>query len=105
MGLCMALAGLLCLRVYVVSLNAQSVTEDGLAALFRDLSFRCIVLLEDIDAAGLMAKWGQDKEEGDGEPKRAQELQKNLGEANLAGSKGLTLSAFLNILDGVASSD
>ena len=60
-SLCFALAGLLKLGVYVVGLNSQHMDEEALAALFRNLPEQCIVLLEDIDAAGL-AQTRKDKE-------------------------------------------
>ncbi|KAK7402743.1 hypothetical protein QQX98_011500 [Neonectria punicea] len=48
-----ALAGVFGIDIYVISLQDVSVTEEDLAALFTRLPRRCIVLLEDIDTAGL----------------------------------------------------
>ena len=48
-----ALAGVFGIDIYVISLQDASVTEEDLAALFVKLPRRCIVLLEDIDTAGL----------------------------------------------------
>lgn len=48
-----ALAGVFGIDIYVISLQDASVTEEDLAALFTKLPRRCIVLLEDIDSAGL----------------------------------------------------
>lgn len=48
-----ALAGVFGIDIYVISLQDISVTEEDLAALFTRLPRRCIVLLEDIDTAGL----------------------------------------------------
>jgi len=48
-----ALAGVFGIDIYVISLQDASVTEEDLAALFIKLPRRCIVLLEDIDTAGL----------------------------------------------------
>lgn len=48
-----ALAGVFGIDIYVISLQDVNVTEEDLAALFAKLPRRCIVLLEDIDSAGL----------------------------------------------------
>ena len=103
-SLCFALAGLLSLRIYVVSLNSRSLTEDSLANLFRELPWRCIVLLEDIDSAGITAKREGVKEEEPSTSEKDPKLPPGGGE-NSTNPKGITLSAFLNIIDGVASSE
>jgi chaperone BCS1 len=108
-SLCFALAGLLQLRIYVAGLNSKNMTEDGLASLFRELPSRCIVLLEDIDAAGLAAKRADDKaDDADAEKSvSGKTLPDNVAKpAGADGStKGVSLSGFLNIIDGVASSE
>ncbi|EQL02541.1 mitochondrial chaperone bcs1 [Ophiocordyceps sinensis CO18] len=48
-----ALAGVFGIDIYVISLQDVNVTEEDLATLFTRLPRRCIVLLEDIDTAGL----------------------------------------------------
>ncbi|KAK5993935.1 putative mitochondrial chaperone BCS1-B [Cladobotryum mycophilum] len=48
-----ALAGVFGIDIYVISLQDANVTEEDLATLFTKLPRRCIVLLEDIDTAGL----------------------------------------------------
>jgi chaperone BCS1 len=112
-SLCFALAGLLHLRIYVVSLNSKNMTEDGLASLFRSLPSRCIVLLEDIDAAGLTMKRQDDTEQ---KADNAEDQQKTIGNSSVPipgsnsttpndSTKGISLSGFLNIIDGVASSE
>lgn len=52
-SLSFALAGVFGLDIYVISLLEPSLTEEDLLALFNTLPRRCIVLLEDIDTAGL----------------------------------------------------
>ncbi|CAK7238980.1 MAG: hypothetical protein STHCBS139747_000401 [Sporothrix thermara] len=52
-SLSVSLAGHFNMNIYIVSLNGVAATEETLAALFNDLPRRCIVLLEDIDTAGL----------------------------------------------------
>ena len=49
-----ALAGLFGLDLYVVSLQDPTLTEEELSILFANLPARCIILLEDIDTAGLI---------------------------------------------------
>ncbi|PFH61384.1 hypothetical protein XA68_17496 [Ophiocordyceps unilateralis] len=48
-----ALAGVFGIDIYVISLQDVNVSEEDLATLFTRLPRRCIVLLEDIDTAGL----------------------------------------------------
>lgn len=48
-----ALAGVFGIDIYVISLQDITISEEDLAVLFTRLPRRCIVLLEDIDTAGL----------------------------------------------------
>ena len=52
-SLSFALAGVFGLDIYVISLLDPSLTEEDLLSLFNGLPRRCVVLLEDIDTAGL----------------------------------------------------
>ena len=108
-SLCFALAGLLQLRIYVAGLNSKNMTEDGLASLFRELPSRCIVLLEDIDAAGLANKRTNSNADDDEPEKSPSGKALPEGAPRPAGAdgatKGVTLSGFLNVIDGVASSE
>ncbi|KAL2118400.1 hypothetical protein VTJ04DRAFT_8060 [Mycothermus thermophilus] len=52
-SLSFALAGVFGLDIYVISLLDPTLTEEDLLSLFNNLPRRCIVLLEDIDSAGL----------------------------------------------------
>lgn len=52
-SLSFALAGVFGLDIFVISLVDPSLTEEDLQALFTALPPRCVVLLEDIDSAGL----------------------------------------------------
>lgn len=107
-SLCFALAGVLHLRLYVASLNSKNMTEETLSNLFHELPSRCIVLLEDIDAAGLAVTRGEDKSQEETETK-ADEKSGAAGpitkEQDSANNKGISLSGFLNIIDGVASNE
>ncbi|KAK2764516.1 hypothetical protein FQN54_009211 [Arachnomyces sp. PD_36] len=110
-SLCFAAAGLFDLRIYVVSLNSGKMTEDGLASLFLDLPRRCIVLLEDIDSAGITRK--RAKNDSEKEASTVNSDVRAVGKPGVPapedaadGDKaGISLSALLNIIDGVASSE
>ncbi|KAI4658685.1 uncharacterized protein J4E79_006443 [Alternaria viburni] len=52
-SLSFAVAGIFGLSVYCASLSERDMTESDLAMLFSQLPNRCIVLLEDIDSAGI----------------------------------------------------
>ncbi|KAI2485339.1 bcs1 atpase [Pyrenophora tritici-repentis] len=60
-SLSFALAGVFGLRVYCASLSERNMGESDLASLFSMLPSRCIVLLEDIDSAGIQRDKGEDK--------------------------------------------
>lgn len=64
-----ALAGVFGIDIYVISLQDINVTEEDLAALFTRLPRRCIVLLEDIDTAGLRRDRDSDEDKKNGEKK------------------------------------
>ncbi|KAF2094401.1 P-loop containing nucleoside triphosphate hydrolase protein [Rhizodiscina lignyota] len=91
-SLSFALAGLFGLDIHVVSLNESglsAITESELMLLFNNLPRRCIVLLEDIDTAGLSRDHLSDqrRNEKPSDPAR----------------QGISLSGLLNAIDGVAS--
>ncbi|SCO54217.1 related to human BCS1 protein [Fusarium fujikuroi] len=60
-----AIAGLFGLDIHVISLQDPTITEEDLAAFFTKLPHRCVVLLEDIDTAGLRRSSDDDDEETD----------------------------------------
>lgn len=107
-SLCFAAAGALHLKIYLVSLNSKSLTEDSLAAMFQSLPRRCIVLLEDVDAAGMTNKRGDSTTsdapvQGPGD--HAAAIGEETGKGGDKAPQGVSLSALLNIIDGVASSE
>ena len=89
-SLSLALAGYFNMRIYILSLSSPSATEDNVSALFADLPRRCVVLLEDIDSAGLTHN-------------RAGK-QSSSSRYDSSSDK-LSLSGLLNVLDGVASQE
>lgn len=111
-----ALAGVFGLDIHVVSLLEPTLTEEELGMLFTNLPARCIVLLEDIDTAGLVRNDPASDEQKDAtKPSNDQgsndfnvvNLTKALKKANEQSEeerkKGISLSGLLNIIDGVAS--
>lgn len=123
-SLCFAAAGAMHLKIYLVSLNSKTLTEDALATLFQSLPRRCIVLLEDVDAAGVANKRdstttnttsdNSDSSTSSDEPKGNsgskprnpdEEKKPEDGSSETPAHQGISLSALLNIIDGVASSE
>ncbi|CAO3613576.1 unnamed protein product [Mucor hiemalis] len=77
-----SLAGELGLNIYVVNLSNKSLTDDTLSELVSDTPSRCILLLEDIDAAF------------------NQRVKGDTSSAN-----NITFSGLLNAIDGVAAQE
>ncbi|KAL2016047.1 hypothetical protein VTK56DRAFT_4313 [Thermocarpiscus australiensis] len=74
------------------------VTDEDLLAFFRYLPRRCLVLLEDIDTAGLKRN-----EEHPPSSDDAKNSRKRQGDSDSSEKKGISLSGLLNAIDGVAS--
>ncbi|KAH8649665.1 BCS1 N terminal-domain-containing protein [Tricladium varicosporioides] len=111
-SLTFALAGVFGLDIHVVSLLEPTLTEEELGMLFTTLPARCIVLLEDIDTAGLVRTEQVEAEESKKESSSSEnfnvtDLTKAIKKANQQSEedrkKGISLSGLLNIIDGVAS--
>ncbi|KAI0426095.1 P-loop containing nucleoside triphosphate hydrolase protein [Xylaria sp. FL1042] len=83
-SLSLAIAGHLELDIY--SVNLMTVDNDSLGSLFSALPPKCIVLVEDVDAADATSR---------------RDMKKTPGGTR----KGLTLSSLLNALDGVSSQE
>ncbi|KAL9093804.1 MAG: hypothetical protein Q9159_000106 [Coniocarpon cinnabarinum] len=121
-SLSFALAGTFGFELYTVSLKEPFMSGHKLTQLFSALPSRCIVLVEDVDAAGLQkrddtrqVKDGKDKDGGkdkDDKPKesgvvRIRNDTRQYGNASVtyATAEGITLSGLLNAIDGVASQE
>lgn len=91
------------LEVYCLSLNDKDLTESELCSLFDSLPDRCIVLLEDIDSAGLKREEELAVAEVKEEEKKpgAESSSKSAKSENSSGS--ISLSALLNVIDGAAA--
>lgn len=115
-SLSLALAGFFKMRIYIVSLSSVTANEENLATLFADLPRRCVVLLEDIDTAGLTHTREDGSQAGDNNDdddnttaarNRRNPVANNPNNPNNPNnlSGRLSLSGLLNILDGVASQE
>ena len=118
-SLSLALAGHFKMPIYMVSLSSVTASEENLASLFAELPRRCVVLLEDIDTAGLTHTRDENKagevavpapaaNEGGGDMVPGQVTPGIVvggGPAPNNSTGRLSLSGLLNILDGVASQD
>lgn len=112
-SLAWAIAGVFGLDIYCISLVEPTLTEEDLGLMFTSLPRRCVVLLEDIDSAGLIKRTDAEKLEKpkDDNPaaKLGAELTKALttaqenNEKNNKNNQGISLSGLLNAIDGVAS--
>lgn len=122
-SLSFALAGIFGLDIYCISLMEVGLTESELNRLFSDLPRRCIVLLEDIDSAGLRrpdepsdAEVQQTKDDSSDDDltkiRKSDALPTTSGKTKaipgaavhgLANKSLITLSGLLNAIDGVAS--
>jgi mitochondrial chaperone BCS1 len=121
-SLSLALAGFFGLRIYILSLSSPSATEENVQTLFSTLPRKCVVLLEDIDSAGLThtreadassdASGSEDESEPEEPAPEPPQHSSRPGRGRRSnrpeptqGSGKLSLSGLLNILDGVASQE
>ncbi|TAQ84248.1 hypothetical protein B7494_g7428 [Chlorociboria aeruginascens] len=107
-SLSFAIAGYFKLKIYIVSLNSLSMNEENLGTLFAELPRQCVVLLEDIDTAGLTHARGQPApalEVTPTAPKTPQSPPGTVVSATQNTGGRISLSALLNVLDGVASQE
>jgi chaperone BCS1 len=109
-SLSFALAGVFGLDIHVISLLEPTLTEEDLSCLFSSLPRRCVVLLEDIDTAGLRRPTDEAPKEDDSSKDESKatsndikELAKVLKKGTEDQKKGISLSGLLNAIDGVAS--
>ena len=115
-SLSFAIAGIFGLEIFCVSLtNDPSLTEEDLGLLFNNLPRRCVVLLEDIDSAGLVRRDSApetidvSKDKKDANTQIGVEIAKafksvqDKSDKNNKNNQGISLSGLLNAIDGVAS--
>ncbi|KAF2771109.1 P-loop containing nucleoside triphosphate hydrolase protein, partial [Teratosphaeria nubilosa] len=83
-----AMAGQYGLNVYLLSMTQTGINDETLVNLFEALPSRCILLLEDIDSAGI----------------KREDMKKPVGNLLDPDNKNkLTLSTLLNVLDGISA--
>jgi chaperone BCS1 len=87
-SLASAIAGVFGLDIYVLSLLDPTMTESHFTRLFSEVPARCVVLLEDVDAAGL------NRDDSEGATSRSPSKTANTS---------VSLSGLLNAIDGVSS--
>jgi chaperone BCS1 len=95
-----ALAGVFGLDIYVLSLLDTGLSETTLVHLLGSVPSRCIVLIEDVDAAGLGTR-------PDASPKKestTSDTESTTDEATKPATS-VSLSGLLNAIDGVSSSE
>ncbi|KAL8724698.1 MAG: hypothetical protein Q9166_007809 [cf. Caloplaca sp. 2 TL-2023] len=111
-SLAWAIAGVFGLDIYCISLVEPTLTEEDLGTMFTSLPRRCVVLLEDIDAAGLVKRdepaTVEEAKDTSEAAKLGAEISKAIQASQEKGTKnketpGISLSGLLNAIDGVAS--
>ncbi|KAI2746737.1 hypothetical protein DTO013E5_52 [Penicillium roqueforti] len=95
-SMCFAIASLFCLDIYTISLNTCKIDEDSLSKLFQELPSRCIILLEDVDNAGMGLPLYREVNQSD---------ETGFTEDKTVSHSGVSLSALLNCLDGVGAQE
>lgn len=111
-SLSFSISGIFGLDIYCISLLEPTLTEEDLGLLFSNLPRRCVVLLEDIDTAGLVRRDERNTKEAAeasvGHAEIGAEIAKafkSVHESNekTKNNQGISLSGLLNAIDGVAS--
>lgn len=112
-----AIAGELMLDIYVVSLSSSWINDSTLTTLMGRVPARCIVLLEDLDAAFTRSVTRDDESTGTPGSKKDGETQgpsndssgtsrhRSRNKEALSDVNTLSLSGLLNALDGVAAAE
>ncbi|KIO24689.1 hypothetical protein M407DRAFT_212210 [Tulasnella calospora MUT 4182] len=107
-----AVAGALGLDIYVISLSSKGMNDTTLSNLMGRVPSRCIVLLEDLDAAFTRGVSRDEKSTGaplarshHASSRRGTAGAANAGEDDAHDPNALSLSGLLNSLDGVAASE
>ena len=110
-SLAWAIAGIFGLDIYCISLVDPNLTEEELGMLFTSLPRRCVVLLEDIDSAGLSKRQEDSESDASKTDSEASKIGAEITKAfesvqksnDKKDKKGISLSGLLNAIDGVAS--
>jgi len=97
-----SLAGELGLDIYVVSLSSKGMSDNTLTTLMGHVPSRCILLLEDLDAAFTRSVSRDEKSTGAPTATASTDSTKT---AESSDGSTLSLSGLLNSLDGVAAAE
>jgi len=107
--------GELMLDIYVVSLSSSWISDSTLTTLMGRVPARCIVLLEDLDAAFTRSVARRDKDSKKDKEKEKEKEKKESsgarggrrrrGDDSMSDTNTLSLSGLLNALDGVAAAE
>lgn len=111
-----ALAGIFGLDIYVLSLLDPNMNESQLMRLMSEVPSRCIVLLEDVDAAGLSRPESEPRQRLNRKNKVNQSAEAEVLNAiqgtaggnhstSSSASSTVSLSGLLNAIDGVSSQE
>jgi mitochondrial chaperone BCS1 len=109
-----AIAGELMLDIYVVSLSSSWINDSTLTTLMGRVPARCIVLLEDLDAAFTRSVTRDDSSTGSPDNSHDSEKESHREHSgsrhrrskdHLSDTNTLSLSGLLNALDGVAAAE
>ena len=101
------------LDIYVVSLSSSWINDSTLTTLMGRVPARCIVLLEDLDAAFTRSTSRDDSSngnpDGDSEKESSREHSSSSrhrrSKDHISDTNTLSLSGLLNALDGVAAAE
>ena len=96
-SLTLSIAGRFALDIYILSLSA--INEASLKSLLANLPRRCVILLEDIDAVSSNRSWDAEAEDS------RQIATTSPSQGGKSGCGQVSLSALLNVIDGVASQE
>ncbi|KAH8108653.1 P-loop containing nucleoside triphosphate hydrolase protein [Phellopilus nigrolimitatus] len=101
-----SMAGELGLDIYVVSLSSKGMSDNTLATLMGQVPSRCILLLEDLDAAFTRSVSRDEKATGTPtSTSSTTESTKSSSSSSATDGSTLSLSGLLNGLDGVAAAE
>ncbi|KAF9889629.1 hypothetical protein FE257_007137 [Aspergillus nanangensis] len=95
-SLASAIAGAFGLDIYVLSLLDANMTESQVIRLFSEVPSQCVVLLEDIDVAGVSMRRDIPREARTDNGRPGNRLEPS-------GSSTISLSGLLNAIDGISS--
>jgi mitochondrial chaperone BCS1 len=100
------------LDIYVISLSSSWISDSTLSTLMGRVPARCILLLEDLDAAftrSVTRDKGQDQNGNElphgPEPPPPSTSRRHRNKEQLSDVNTLSLSGLLNALDGVAAAE